>query len=90
MTSLLRDIDLEIADEAAQFYADPYGFVMWAFPWGEAGGELQNYFGPDQWQIDELKAIGASIIERNFDGVNPVIPIQRATASGQHDPSPQR
>jgi len=82
LTSLLRDIDLEIADESAQYYADPLGWVMWAFPWGEPGSELQNYTGPDQWQCDELTAIGLSVIERNFDGVNPVLPIQRATASG--------
>ena len=82
MTSLLRDIDLEIADEAAKYYADPLGFVLWAFPWSEPGSELQNYDGPDQWQIDELIAIGEAVQERNFDGVNPVLPIQRATASG--------
>lgn len=82
MTSLLRDIDLEIADAAASYYADPLGFVKFAFPWREEGSELQNYDGPDDWQVTELQEIGAQVVDRNFDGVNPVLPIQRATASG--------
>lgn len=85
MTSLLRDIDLQIADQCAEFYDDPLGFVRWAFPWGEVGTELQKYAGPDVWQEDELRGIGEAIRERNFDGFNPVLPIQRATASG-HGP----
>ena len=82
MTSLLRDIDLEIADECSLYYDDPFGWVMWAFPWAEQGSELQNYKGPDVWQREELVAIGESVRERNFNGVDPVLPIQRATASG--------
>jgi hypothetical protein len=79
---MLQDIDLEIADQCLEYYADPLGFVMWAFPWGEKGSELQNYYGPDEWQERELRQIGKQVVDRNFDGVKAVLPIQRATASG--------
>ena len=36
MASVAANIDLEIGDQVAQFYADPFGFVMFAWPWGEA------------------------------------------------------
>lgn len=54
---------------------------MWAFPWGEAG-PLQGFDGPDDWQTDVLVETGEDVLERGFDGHNPVQPIQNATASG--------
>ena len=73
-------IDLLLADESAQYYADPYGWVMWAFDWGH--GELQGFEGPDEWQRETLVDIGRQVKERGFDGVTPVDPIREATASG--------
>ena len=73
-------IDLILADEVAQFYADPYGFVMWAFDWGE--GDLMGFDGPDDWQRELLIEIGEQVLERGFNGVDPVDPIREATASG--------
>ncbi len=82
MANALRQIDLDLADDAALYYADPLGFVMWAFPWGEAATELQNYAGPDVWQEVELREIGQQVKDRAFNGVDAVLPILRATASG--------
>ena len=73
-------IDLMLADDCARFYADPLGWVMWAFDWGV--GELEGFDGPDQWQIDWLTDVGQQVLERGFDGVSPVDPIRMATASG--------
>jgi hypothetical protein len=73
-------IDLRLADEVSKFYADPLGFVMWAFDWGH--GELKGFDGPDQWQRDSLNDIGDAVKERKFNGVDPVDPIQVAVASG--------
>lgn len=42
-----------LIEELGNFAYDPYGFVMWAFPWGEPG-ELEHEEGPDEWQIDIL------------------------------------
>lgn len=69
------DPDLVLADQMVEFYADPYGFVLFAFPWEEGNG-------PDTWQREALEEIGAAVRDRNFDGSTPVSAIRRATASG--------
>lgn len=74
------DRQLALADESAQFYADPLGWVMWAFDWDE--GELEGFEGPDEWQVEMLESIGQQVRERGFNGVDPVDPIREATASG--------
>lgn len=63
--------------EALVSYADdPYGFVMWAFPWGVKGTELEHEDGPDEWQIEEQEAIGQHI-RQGIDA-----PFRSSTASG--------
>jgi len=74
------NVDLQLADEISQFYADPLGFVRFAFEWDE--GELKGFDGPDEWQIDILNDIRDAVLDRKFNGVDPVDPIQIATASG--------
>jgi hypothetical protein len=75
-----EDINLIIADDCARFYADPYGWVLYAFDWGH--GELDGYDGPDKWQTDLLKSLGDEINDRAFNGVDAVAAIQYAIASG--------
>src|SRR4051812_16133098 len=70
-----------IAREVAQFYADPLGFVKYAFPWGERG-MLEGYSGPDRWQEEALRELGAEVQRRNFNGVATVAPIRMAVSSG--------
>ena len=67
--------ELALIEDIASFTHDPYGFVMYAFPWGE--GELEKFSGPDDWQRDILEAIGAGLLNINEA-------IQIAVASG-HD-----
>lgn len=78
----MSDVDIQLAHEISQFYADPLGFVLFAFPWGEPGTMLAGFDGPDQWQIDVLTDIGNAVRDRAFDGINPVDPIQLAASSG--------
>ena len=73
-------LDVQIAKQLAEFYDDPYGFVIWAFNWGE--GDLEGFDGPDVWQKEVMEEIGASVRERRFDGHNPVKPIREAISSG--------
>lgn len=42
-----------LADHLAKFSKDPYGFVMFSFPWGEPGS-LAKFEGPDPWQKEIL------------------------------------
>jgi hypothetical protein len=39
----------------ANLHKDPFAFVMFAFPWGEEGTELEHCFGPEPWQEQFLK-----------------------------------
>jgi hypothetical protein len=48
----------ELIEQLASFAHDPLGFVMWAFPWGEAGTELANFREPYRWQIEYLEELG--------------------------------
>lgn len=68
--------DQELAGDIAQFYSDPYGFVMYAYPWGVKNGPLEHETGPDTWQRAQLNRIGAAIL------LDPLAGIQEAIASG--------
>jgi hypothetical protein len=65
----------ELINDIAEFYADPLGYVLYAFPWGEKGTELEDSH-PDDWQIKQLERIGETIRQ------NPNANIQEAIASG--------
>jgi len=72
---------LKLADEISEFYADPLGFVLFAYPWGEPG-TLRDHPGPDLWQRDALVSIGREVAGKRFDGRTPVTPLRRAFSSG--------
>jgi hypothetical protein len=74
--------DVALAEEISQFYADPLGFVRFAYPWGEPGSSLERLEGPDGWQREFLEDLGREVRERRFNGQNAVRPIRMATASG--------
>jgi len=78
----MSDIDIKLAEEVSEFYADPLGFVLFAYPWGEPRTPLHGFTGPDQWQREFLMELGEAVKDRNFDGVNPVDPILMSTSSG--------
>ncbi len=60
-----RDPEGELVEAMASFRHDPLGFVRFAFPWGEAGTELEGESGPRQWQADILAEIGAALAARH-------------------------
>lgn len=89
-----ESFDAALAHDLAQFYADPLGFVMYAFPW-DTDTSLQLVklaepwasrfgceYGPDAWACQFLEDIGREVDARGFDGVNAVEPIQFAVSSG--------
>lgn len=55
------DLDLLI-EELAQFADDPYGYVLWAYPWGELGTDLEYFEGPQEWQKQILIDLGKGVI----------------------------
>jgi len=70
-----------VEDYVAYFYDKPYEFVMWAFPWGAKGSILENR-ELRKWQKEYLIDLGKMIKRNNFDGINPVDPIEMSVASG--------
>ena len=87
-------LDTALARDLARFYADPLGFVMYAYPW-DTDPSLQLVrlsepwsfvygceFGPDAWACQLLDDLGAEVRARAFDGVHAVAPIQFAISSG--------
>jgi hypothetical protein len=94
MMAATSQADLDLADEVARFYADPLGFVLFAWEW-DSDPSLQlvklpapwssiydSEYGPDEWACDLLDRIGRQVREHGFDGVHPVETIREAIASG--------
>lgn len=82
MASAARNVEAELHAEVSQFYADPLGYVRFAFPWGVPGTTLANYKEPRMWQCEFLDWLGQEIADRGFDGITPVAPIRAAVSSG--------
>jgi hypothetical protein len=59
--------------DQARYHRDPYGFVIWAFPWWQPG-ELMHAAGPEPWQEALLRRIG--------ERLSPDEAILEAVASG--------
>lgn len=89
-----QDPEDQLVEDMARFFADPLGFVMYAYPWGndpslqlvklEAPWCFQygSEFGPDKWACELLDHIGQQVREHSFDGIHAVEPIREAIASG--------
>lgn len=65
------EAERELAEFIAQFYADPLGFVMAVFPWGEPtlpDGSFNPLHDktPEKWQREELIALGEHIKENQI------------------------
>lgn len=52
----------ELVDLLAGFSKKPYGFVIWAFPWGEPGSDLEQATGPEPWQKEILIKLERGLI----------------------------
>ncbi|HOU64678.1 MAG TPA: hypothetical protein PK861_01425, partial [Thermomonas sp.] len=72
--------DLVLAEDIGAFFADPLGFVLYAFPWGKKGTRLAEEFGPDDWQIRVLDELGKAV--REGREVKDALPVLLAVASG--------
>lgn len=81
MSALANNHEAQLHDAVAEFYADPLGFVKFAFPWGEPG-PLQHKTGPDENQTAFLRDLGEQVRARKFSGRAPVDPIRMAISSG--------
>ena len=70
------DVEEEIIDNIFNYTKDPYGFVLYAFPWGEEGS-LKDFQGPEPWQEKILIAIRDKLLT-----VNEAIQVAVSTGHG--------
>jgi hypothetical protein len=80
LTDATDPLDI-LVDDLLRFRHDPLGWVLWAFPWGEAGTELEKETGPDTWQREHLDYIGRCL-RGEEPGYTPGTPIRTLTVSG--------
>lgn len=59
MTPAEQEVLLETL---VSFSSDPFGYVMWTYPWGEPNTDLEEYEGPEPWQKEILTKLGDGII----------------------------
>ena len=78
-----RSVDFErgLQRDIARFFCDPYGYVLYAFPWGKPGTILEEEDGPDEWQTQFLLEYGAELRRAVLQG-READPVQFARASG--------
>lgn len=55
------ELNRRIIDKVAQYRADPLGFVRLAFPWKQEGTALEDWPGPQAWQVEVLDEIGKAM-----------------------------
>ena len=81
MSSKGNAAEVQLYKDISSFYADPFAFVRYAYPWGKPGF-LQNHEGPDKWQKEFLIELGEQVKQRAFDGFQPVAPVRMCVVSG--------
>jgi hypothetical protein len=50
-----------LVDGAADYTLDPHLYMLWNWPWGEPGTELEKWPGPDDWQLTAAKALSVAL-----------------------------
>jgi hypothetical protein len=78
---MISSLDKSLISAVAGLADDPWGFVIFAFPWKEKGNVLEKRW-PEPWQEKFLKRLGEEIKKRGFDGAKSVQPIRMAVRSG--------
>lgn len=77
-----RDAELELIDEMGKYANDFSGFIMVAWQWGEKDTELEHFEGPEDWVKDVARDIDRQVRKNAFNGVDPVMCVKVAIASG--------
>ena len=78
MSALSPSDRAALAEDLAGFTHNPLGYVLWAFPWGVAGTELEDEKGPRDWQRELLTEVGEAVSKGKSAGEA----IQHAVSSG--------
>ena len=76
--SLPAEEEQRLADDISNFVTDPRSYARYCFPWGEEGTDLEDSYGPKQWQDQIFKDVTDAL----NDPVKRNQPIMIAVASG--------
>lgn len=58
-----EEYNQELARRIGSFYADPLGFVMFAYPWGQKGTPLEKMpHGPDKWHRELFLSLAEHVV----------------------------
>lgn len=76
-----NDAEQLLVNEIIRLKNDFHKLVLFLFPWGEVGTPLEGH-ELEEWQKDFLIEVSKQLQENNFNGFDPVEPIQDGTASG--------
>lgn len=61
-TKPAETLDMALAEDIAQMYADPLAYVRYSFDWDR--GDLTGWDGPDEWQTEFLVKLGNAVQNR--------------------------
>lgn len=82
MARISTEAEKKLIKAVLGYANDPYGFVLFAFPWGQKGTILAKETGPDKWQALVLKTIGRALTDRGIGGKLARAVLRLAVASG--------
>lgn len=77
-----REIDLSAEIKGLGLYRDILKAALFLYPWGQEGTVLATAKGPNREQARFFDDLSDEIQVRNFDGINPVMPIKMSVSSG--------
>ena len=66
---------------SSELVDDPLKYVLFVFPWGQAGTPLEKFKGPRKWQVKILREITNHIKKGQILDINEMF--QKATVSGR-------
>jgi hypothetical protein len=72
----------KLVEAILNFTNDPYGFVLFVFPWGKPGSGLEDEDGPDVWQTKVLQLLGAALRREGVFAKILMAAVRIAVASG--------
>jgi hypothetical protein len=71
-----------LVEAILKYSHDPYGFVMFVFPWGKAGTSLEKETGPDVWQTTVLRLIEQALKRKGVFAAVARAALRLAVSSG--------
>jgi len=76
----ITETEKQLGEEIGKFTDDPYGYVLFVFPWGQ--GELADMTGPDEWQTELLKRIRDELHNQKKDALSTALRVAVASGHG--------